>query len=90
MQCKMASLSRHDMPVSRYEVLVVECLRICAPQYRSLTSHLLQIHYELAGSHDNKFAIDRNTGELRLINSLDYETKRQYNFEVRAVNNPDG
>jgi len=54
------------------------------------TMYFGEIHYELAGSYDNKFSIDKDTGELKLINSLDYETKRVFKFEVRAVNNYDG
>ena len=40
--------------------------------------------------YDNKFSINTATGVLSLVNSLDYETRRSYRFEVKALNNYDG
>ena len=52
--------------------------------------HISQIHFELLGETDGRFQIDKNSGEIFVIDHLDYETTREYNLKIRAFNNYDG
>ena len=50
----------------------------------------LQVHFEIVGSVDNKFEVDRDSGVLRVVKPLDFEETKIYRFEIRAFNNYDG
>ena len=47
-----------------------------------------EISYSIsAGNEQNRFSIDGVSGELRLVNGLDYETTPMYNLTVTATDN---
>lgn len=54
------------------------------------SSYFGEIHFELLGDTEDRFQIDKNTGEIFVIDHLDYETTREYNLRIRAFNNYDG
>lgn len=43
-----------------------------------------QLEYTLISGDDSHFALDKNSGVLRLVDSLDRETKDVYKLTVRA------
>ena len=49
-----------------------------------------EINYYLVSSHENAFDIDSTTGEIRIVEPLDYETKNHYQLEVEARDNGEG
>ena len=48
-----------------------------------------EITYSLANEPAGVFAIDSNSGQLKVLKSLDRETSMSYSFDVIAADNPD-
>ncbi|XP_052061386.1 cadherin EGF LAG seven-pass G-type receptor 2-like isoform X1 [Mytilus californianus] len=43
------------------------------------------ITYDIIGDTGNTFSVNRNTGQLSLLRSLDYESKKEYVVNIRAT-----
>ncbi|MCD2514266.1 cadherin domain-containing protein, partial [Comamonas endophytica] len=53
--------------------------------YTAVANDASGVSYSLSGTDAEKFEIDVASGDVRLIGSLDYETKQSYNFTVVAT-----